>query len=239
MQRRIECFISKSINTVDYAIFMDKLKENPNLVDSFLEHITINVTEFFRNPIVWDDLVNHIIPNILLFKNNNILNIWSAGCSSGEEAYTISILIKEHFPNVKTTITATDLDKKMISIAKKGIYNSSSMQNIPTHLKYKYFKKLEDTKVSKNNYLISDKARENIYFEEKDMLNSDFPENVDLIICRNVVIYFKENTKELLYDKFHKTLNTNGYLFVGNTEHILNYKDIGFSVEKNFFFRKT
>lgn len=239
MQRRIDNFIIKQLNKVDYLKFLEILKDNKDLYEYFLEYLTINVTEFFRNTNSWNYLFENIIPDMINEKNLNSINIWSCGCSTGEEPYTLGILMKEFFPNIKTNILATDIDKKVISIAKQGLYNDSSMKNIPVPLKKKYFKEVTDTNTCKLMYSICDDIKTMITFKNHNLLNDTFPSNIDLIVCRNVIIYFKESTKIDLYKKFYNALSTNGYLFVGNTEHIVNYKDFNFSSINCFFFKKN
>lgn len=235
MQRRIESFIIKHLGILDYDEFIMKLNANIDLYDRFLEHITINVTEFYRNADIWNILSNKILTQLTA---RNIINIWSSGCSSGEEPYTIAMIIKDKFPEAKVNIIATDIDKKVLKQAKRGVYNISSMKSLPIEFRHKYFKKITDTPTQKNMYEISDEIKNMINFRQHNMLQDKFPVNLDLIICRNVVIYFKEKTKDDLYRRFHKSLNMNGFLFVGNTEQILNYRDIGFKPQDIFFFEK-
>lgn len=235
MKRRIEGYITKHINEVNYNVFLNEIKKNNELCKNFLEFITINVTEFFRNYPMWETLRTLIIPKII---KNNELKVWSAGCSTGEEAYTIAMILKEFYPNLKFEILATDIDKRVLEMAQNGIYNINSMKSVPQELKFKYFDKVNDTPDNKNMYKIKEFLKENVSFKHHNMLYDEFPKNLDLIICRNVVIYFKEETKSSLYEKFFLSLNNNSCLFVGNTEQILNHKELGFKINNTFFFEK-
>lgn len=239
MKRRIDNFIEKHLSSIDYYNFLLMLKNDSTLYEKFLEHLTINVTEFFRNLDSWDFLVKNIIPQIIKEKGQNSINIWSCGCSSGEEPYTLAIFMKELFPDTRIDILATDIDKKILSIAKKGFYNSSSLKNVPILYKHKYFKKIDDASTTKNLYSISEDIKSMVTFKNHNLLHDSFPNNIDLIICRNVVIYFKESAKIQLYKNFYNSLSKYGYLFVGNTEYIINYKDFNFSCTNCFFFKKN
>ena len=132
--------------------------------------------------------------------------------------------------NIK--VIATDIDKQVLEQARVGLYNEKSVAGVPADLKSKYF-----TKVG-SSYQISDEIKKRVEFKEHNLLKDPYPTGCHLIVCRNVVIYFTEEAKDEIYKKFHSSLVKGGYLFIGSTEQIMNYKEIGFLRNKSFFFEK-
>ena len=134
--------------------------------------------------------------------------------------------------NIK--IIATDIDKQVLEKAKAGLYNEKSLAGLPKDLKDKYF-----TKIGLSNYQISEDIKKCVDFKQHNLLRDAYPDNVDLIVCRNVLIYFTDEAKDEIYRKFNKSLKSGGYLFVGSTEQIINYKDMNYSSMKSFFYTKN
>jgi chemotaxis protein methyltransferase CheR len=226
MQRRIEQFIVSN-GYRSYLTFKDCLEKEPELLASFMRHLTINVSQFFRDESQWDLLRVKILPTLI--RGSGTLRIWSAGCSAGQEAYSLAITLQEHFPLVNYTILATDIDQAVLDQAKSGIYRDmdlSSCASLTPKTIDKYFSKISD------GYQVKESLKRNIRFEPKNLLVGLFETNFDLIICRNVVIYFTEETKDQLYLSFSQSLRSGGVLFTGSTEQIfhlteLNLKGIG------------
>ena len=202
------------------------LKKDPEELNSLKDFLTINVTEFFRNMETFDALNRDIIPAIIKSKesgSSNTIRVWSAGCSSGQEPYTLTILFLEAFEklrkNNRLVIIATDIDKKSLENAKSGRYESNIMEGIPKHLLIKYFDKIGE------EYQVKPFVQDYINFKYLD-LTSDDGSNVaviatyDLIVCRNVIIYFKEELKKSLFMRFYKKLRKNGYLVIGKGESL-------------------
>lgn len=229
MERRIRSLMkSTNVDNLDqYFLLIDKNKEH---FDKFMDHITINVSEFFRNLAQWNYLQKNIIPQLLT--NTSNLKIWSAGCSTGEEPYSLAIMLTEHFPRTKFVIHATDLDKEVLRKAQLGNYNEKALSNVDKQLVDKYF-------INKDTFFtIKDHLKNNIVFKQNNLLKDTFDTNYDLILCRNVVIYFTEETKFDLYKKFYKSLKPAGIFFTGNTEQIFHSKEIGFQSVAPFFYQK-
>jgi len=232
VRRRTDILLKKyKINS--YAEYLKLLQENKDKWLEFLDKLTINVTEFFRNPEKWEYLKQDIFPELI--KNHKPrLKLWSAGCSTGEEPYTLAIILNELGISSKSTIIASDFDERALQKAKKGIYNEKSLVNLNNEYINKYFKKIEEDK-----YEIKDFIKNNVTFNKMNLLFDDFEKKFDLIICRNVVIYFDNDAKEKLYKKFYDALNPGGVLFVGSTERIFNYKAFGFTSIAPFFYKKN
>lgn len=246
MKRRIETFIQQEIGSVDYNKFIDKLSKDKDLLDRFKERITINVTEFFRNPGVWANIENNVIPKLIKDSNSNKLTIWSAGCSSGEEPYSLAMLLSEKFPKVKWKIIASDLDATVLEKCKSGQYGKSQISTLDGVFKDKYFTQVKDSEVKNPDWFmlnepvfqIDSKLRRNIEFRQHNLLQDQFPKDVDLILCRNVVIYFTEETKAELYINFCKSLRQGGVLVIGSTEQIINHKEKGYEKMADWTFVK-
>lgn len=231
MKRRLDMLL-KNNNVSDYRQYFQLIEEDKDKFQEFLDKITINVSEFFRNPNQFFLLRDRILPE--LYNTNGPLKIWSAACSTGEEPYSIAMLIKETGIKLRDKLLATDIDKKVLQKAIAGEYNSKNTTNIPPSFIKKYFK-IEN---SKETYLIKNEIKEMVKFRHHNLLRDDFDNNYDLIVCRNVVIYFTDETKQQLYKRFHKSLKPGGILFTGNTELIFDSKTIGFNPIATFFYQK-
>ncbi len=230
MKRRITSLLTRN-NFKDFDDYFIGLKNDRNLLEQFINYLTINVSEFYRNPSQWDVLEKDIIPS-LIDKNKRGLKIWSAACSTGEEPYSLVMMLSNFFPLKDIKILATDIDEEAMSKAKLGLYSEKSLSNLPRGFKEKFFTKIE------GSYKISDEVKKCVEFKKMDLLKDRFPTNLDLITCRNVMIYFTEEAKELLYSKFYNSLNDNGILFVGSTEQIIMPEKHKFKAARTFFYGK-
>lgn len=230
MQRRIDQFITNK-GFQSYIVFKDNLNTDPGLLASFLRHLTINVSQFFRDLGQWETLRTRILPNLLAGRSS--LKIWSAGSSGGQEAYTLEIILQESFPLATHSILGTDLDEAMLAQARNGYYKPSDLQGAPPHIVAKYFTRTGDI------YQVKDRLKANVRFQKGNLLTGMFDSNYDLICCRNVVIYFTEETKNSLYLRFSKALRPGGVLFTGSTEQIFNLNELGFKSVAPFFYQKN
>ncbi|NLP34362.1 MAG: protein-glutamate O-methyltransferase CheR [Clostridiales bacterium] len=231
MKRRIDALITKhGINS--YADYVVKLKSDKVIYDEFINYITINVSEFFRNPEQWNLLENEILPNLFKQFGKN-LKIWSAACSTGDEPYSMVMLLSKFMPLDNIEIIATDIDRKVLEKANCGLYHVKSLKNVPDVFMDKYFTKITDT-----SYQISEKIKSCVKFKQHDLLRDPYPSNCDLIICRNVLIYFTDEAKDRIYSSFNSALNKDGILFVGSTEQIIQAAQIGFMNYRSFFYKK-
>lgn len=230
MKRRITSLLTRN-NFKDFDDYLIGLKNNKNLLNEFINYLTINVSEFYRNPNQWKILEEYILPNFIN-KWDNPPKVWSSACSTGEEPYSLVMLLSKFFDLKDINVLATDIDLEAINKAKIGIYNEKSLENLPEEFKIKYFTSL------KNAYKIKDEIKQCVTFKKIDLLKDSFTKNVDLITCRNVMIYFTEDGKELLYKKFYNSLSDEGILFVGSTEQIILPNKYNFKPVKTFFYKK-
>ena len=230
MKRRIDTLITKH-KIEGYDKYVAALKTNKELFDEFVSYITINVSEFYRNPEQWKLIETNVFPELIRKFGKN-LKIWSAACSTGDEPYSLVMALSRHVPLNNIKIYATDLDKQIIAKAKVGIYNEKSIASVPDDFKKKYF-----TKVGPS-YKISDEIKERVEFKEHNLLKDAYPNDYHLIVCRNVLIYFTEEAKEEVFRKFNRSLASGGVLFIGSTEQIVNYKEIGYERKNSFFYER-
>lgn len=230
MKRRIDTLITKN-KIVGYDKYVQGLKTDKALFEEFVNYITINVSEFYRNPDQWKLMDEQVFPE-LIEKFGKNLKIWSAACSTGDEPYSLVMALSRHLPLNNIKIFATDLDKQVISKAKVGLYSEKSIVSVPADLKKKYF-----TQVGPS-YKISDEIKARVEFKEHNLLRDTYPTDCHLIVCRNVLIYFTEEAKEEVFRKYYKSLAKGGVLFIGSTEQIINYKEIGYERKNSFFYQK-
>jgi chemotaxis protein methyltransferase CheR len=231
MIRRLDGYISrfKVDNVAQYCKIIERDKDELEKLEKFL---TINVSQFFRDAAQFKILQENILPEML---NNNLgLNIWSAGCSNGAESYSVAILLDKLSPYRKHRILATDIDKKILNHAiNGGPYKPEEIKNVPKVLMEKYF--INDD----GSFWVIDRIHEKVTFRLHDLTRDPFENNFDLIICRNVVIYFSNEAKKVIRKKFMDAIKENGIFFIGATETMLDTKNTGFKRLSACFYQKT
>ena len=231
MKRRIDTLIGRNGFT-GYVDYTKLISTDAQKLDEFVNYLTINVSEFYRNPALWDTLEQSVLPKLIEQYGSN-LKIWSAACSTGDEPYTIAMILAKKMPLNRIHILATDLDEQVIEKAKIGVYGPNSLKGLPDEYKKQYFEQMGE-----KAYKISDDIKRCVEFKKHNLLKDPYPSGCHLIVCRNVMIYFTEEAKDQIYRKFNDALVKGGCLFVGNTEQIINYKELGFGFEKLFFYNK-
>jgi len=215
-------------NIVDYG---QMLERNQNMLDELRGFLTINVSEFFRDLSPFEQLRTSILPQLL--KNAPRLNIWSAGCSHGEEPYSVTMILESISPYHNHRILATDIDEGALKRAKAGgPYGPDGVRSVSPIFRQRYFTS------SNGDYMVTDRIRRRVEFRQQDMLRDDFEQGFDLIICRNVTIYFTEEAKRELNQKFYNSLKDGGILFIGGTEVMLEVISLGFKRLGASFYRK-
>lgn len=229
MQRRITNLMTRHGATT-YVGFFGLIEGDAKLYKDFIDYLTINVTEFFRTPEKFVELEEKVLPELL--GRSPRLSVWSAGCSTGAEPYSLAMMLLDRAPGARHRILATDLDVEMLARAKQGAYTPGELKNISAARVDKYFAK------AGGNYTVKDEAKSLVEFQRHNLLLDKFESGFDLILCRNVVIYFTEEAKDALYRRFFAALKPGGVFFVGGTEAILNFRDIGFQHYLPFFYRK-
>jgi chemotaxis protein methyltransferase CheR len=202
-------------------LLIKRLKEEPKFFDEFISEITVNVTEMFRDPSFWREVRDHIIPNILL--NHNTITIWHAGCSSGEEVFSMAILLKEMGILHKTKIIATDIDKVILEKAKSGVYSMKNMElNEKNYIRYQGTASLSKYYKEDKGKAIMDKSLlDFVSFREHDLVQGQVFNKFDLVLCRNVMIYFNQTLQNTVLKKLHEGLFKYGYLIIGSKESLI------------------
>lgn len=229
MDRRINS-LKQSWNLETYDDFLAVLKTDSNRYKEFVKKLTINVSEFFRNPERFIELWQQILPELLA--KRPIVRVWSAGCSNGAEPYSIAIIANEMHVADRVQILATDVDHEILEKARQAVYIPNEVRSLPPDLLTKYFTYRNDL------YYLNEEIKRRIRLDFHNLLLDPFETNLDLIICRNVVIYFTEAAKNNLYGKFWDALRPGGYLLVGGTEPLLQYRQMGFENPLTSFYKK-
>ena len=203
----------------DFSGYVDYLlrTKSPDDLDVLINRVTTNHTYFMRENSHFEFFQDVILPDLEKRVLSHNLGIWSAACSSGEEPYTMSIILREYFANKPqkwdTRMLATDISKRVLTIAKAGTYKDESLKEMPELWKKKYFTKSGD------NYTVTKSLKDNVIYKEFNLMDPiRFKMKFDCIFCRNVMIYFDMPTKDALINRFYEALNPGGYLLIGHSE---------------------
>lgn len=221
LKRRIIRFLDM-YKIPSMAVLIDKIKADVAFFKTFLNELTVNVTEMFRDPSLWRDLREKILPN--LFSTQDTIKIWHAGCSSGEEVYSMCILLKENGWLDKAKIWATDIDENIISKAKNAKYNLKNMQEVneKNYIRFEGPKKLSDYYKEENGLAIMDTSLvQNVTYRTHDLVKSGVFNKFDLILCRNVMIYFNQQLQNEVFKMFHESLFNYSYFIIGAKESLI------------------
>jgi chemotaxis protein methyltransferase CheR len=230
MRRRLDGFIARYDNC-GVVPYCRMLEQDNDALDKLRDFLTINVSEFFRDMNHFQTLKTIILPSLL--RHNHSLNIWSAGCANGAEAYSIAIILEKLSPFTDHRILGTDIDEtSLIKAIAGGPYTPTEIRNVPLELAPKYLT------CSERGYHIINRIQQKVEFRKHDLLHDAFEQDFDLIACRNVVIYFSEEAKRRLNQNFHKSLKKDGVLFIGGTETMLDASELGFERVRTCFYRK-
>ena len=199
--------------------YLSFLRTHPEEHDTLIGTITINVTQFFRDSSMYHYLAEQVIPDIIYRKTEQgrrVFRVWSAGCSSGEEPYSVAILIKEllggRVDEFQVSIHGTDIDDGSLSKAKKGVYSMDQLKNVDSKLLDTYFEPFGE------NYRVAREIKDMVRIKKHDLLADRKQTNFDIILNRNVMIYFSREMQERLLMDFYNSLNNGGYLIIGKTE---------------------
>ena len=191
-------------------------------VVELINKLTTNHTYFLREAEHFHFFSSKVLPELVARQSKSKdLRIWSAGCSTGEEPYTLAMIIADHFGSDKgfwdTKLLATDISTKVINAAVSGVYPNEQLSTLPDHWRRGYFKKLDEEKS-----VISDRIKNEVIFRIFNLMNEGFPfkKKFHVIFCRNVMIYFDARTKRELVNRFYEQTESGGYLFIGHSESI-------------------
>jgi chemotaxis protein methyltransferase CheR len=224
IENRIENMIQKT-DILNIRSFLSIIYTNPKGKEArdFVDLLTINETYFYRNKPQLDVFSDHVLPEVLSKKRaegNYYLRIWSAGCSIGCEPYTLSILLQETVPDIdrwKIQILASDISDSVLKNAKKGLYTEREVKEMPPSLIMKYFKK------GKNYYHLNEKIINSVQFFYLNLMSDKSIsqiKGIDILFCRNVLIYFDFTNQQKMVSDFYDSLNEGGYIFLGHSESL-------------------
>jgi len=212
----------------EYYEYLNTSSDSSDELNNLINRITTNKTDFFREKHHFDLLVNEILPSYMDASRNGgerRLRIWSAGCSSGEEPYSLAMTAADFFKDERgwdLKILATDLDTDILMMAANGVYSSQQITPVPIGYLSKYFVR------SSKGYEVSPQIKAMVVFRKLNLMDPTFPmkKPFDIIFCRNVMIYFDDETKKDLIKKYHSHLRDNGYMFIGHSESLMNMKHL-------------
>ena len=218
----------KTIDSV--KTYFAEISKNKEELKGFLDSITTNLTRFFRNQAHFDALEKFVIPeliNKIKKGSGSTLKIWSAGCSTGEEPYTIAMLLEEILPpSWKYEIVASDISLKCLMTAKEGFYAENRIVGIPDKYLAKYFDKVGD------GYKVHSNLQSKIRFDYHNLKNDSGQRGLDIVFCRNVIIYFDEAAQTAVINRFWDAMAAKSFLFIGHSESL-------FGMDTKFEFLKT
>jgi chemotaxis protein methyltransferase CheR len=214
----------RSLGIISFRQYFEHLFKSPagqvelvHMIDS----VTTNKTDFFREPVHFSYLEENILPDIMRADGGKAFMVWSAGCSSGEEPYSLAMVLsdfREHHPGFEYTILAMDISTKVLEKARLGIYDQERVAPVPFVLKKKFV--MRDKDQSRGLVRIAPELRSLVRFLRMNLLDDHcvLAESADVIFCRNVIIYFDRETQEKLLGRLCRSLKTGGYLFLGHSE---------------------
>ena len=210
--------------------YFNHVKRNQDELKVLLDAVTTNLTRFFRNAAHWKTFENYVVPQIVERKKSGgdrTIRLWSAGCSTGEEPYTIAIELLELLPPGFTfEILASDLSLKSLMVAQQGFYADTRMNGVPEHYLTKYFDRKD------GGYQVKEHVKQNIKFDYHNLKNDSGKRNLDVVFCRNVLIYFDEAAQKAAVERFWEAMGPTSYLFIGHSESL-------FGMQTQFKFLKT
>jgi two-component system CheB/CheR fusion protein len=211
-----------AVGAREYPDYVDYLEVHPEEFEALFNTILINVTGFFRDAGAWEFLTEHVIPMILERKpDDSSIRVWSAGCASGEEAYTLAMILAEGMGaqgyKDRVKIYATDIDEEALARARQATYDAREIAGVPQQLLATYFERVS------NSYAFRKDLRRNVIFGRHDLIQHAPISRVDLLVCRNTLMYFNAETQSRILTRFHFALNDSGVLFLGRAETSLTH----------------
>ena len=205
----------------DIEEYYKQITTNEGEMKTLLDTVTTNLTRFFRNAAHFQAFEHYVIPELVNYKKSigqSTIKIWSAGCSTGEEPYSLAIVLND--------ITASDLSLKCLMTAKEGFYSDQKVNGVSEKYLQRYFEK------KPNGYLVREDIKNSVKFDYHNLKADSGQRNLDIVICRNVIIYFDEAAQNNVINKFYQSMNNHSYLFIGHSESL-------FGMDTKFEFLKT
>jgi chemotaxis protein methyltransferase CheR len=232
MERRIRSFVATRGEDVDLVAYATTLKVDKDELNRFLDRVTINVSQLWRNPEQWEVLEEKVLPD-LAESGRNRVRAWSAGSSYGAEAYTLAAIARRAIPRAQVSILGTDIDARMVERARTGVFSTEDARDAPTATLASHFE------LSNGKWHASSELKRLVRFEQGDLLRVDpAAASFDLVLCRNTVIYFNEDVRDALHGRLAASLRAGGRLVVGATERVSDPVKHGLEPESPFVYRK-
>lgn len=232
MERRIRSFVQLQGQDEDLREYAKVLASDREQLERFLDRVTINVSQLWRNPELWETLEQKILPE-LAESGRGRVRCWSAGSSYGAEAFTLAAIATRAVPSANVSITGTDIDERMVEKARSGVFTVADARDAPTATLAAHFTQEGDS------WIASDALKRIVTFEQGDLLRKLVAaDSYDLVLCRNTVIYFNEEVRDALHGRLVESLRPGGYLVVGNTERVADPTGLGLSAAVPFIYRK-
>ncbi len=232
MRRRLNALATRH-GAPNLATFADVMEKDKEAMAAFKNFFTINVSEFLRDAGRWNDLQQKALPRLMQTSGRRGLRIWSAGCSYGAEPYSLAMLLEESAPGQQHSIVATDIDETILAKAQAGRgYQEPDLRQVSAERRARFFTKEAD------GWAVRPALKGRIRFLKQDLLTQVPQQELDLIVCRNVVIYFTEDAKKALYERMYRALRPGGFLFVGGTEIVAGARDLGLEPIWTSFYQK-
>jgi chemotaxis protein methyltransferase CheR len=228
LQRRIAS-VMKNAGASTLEEYSKKIAKDEIVKQQFLDYITINVTDFFRNQDIFEEFESQLNVLSQVFPS---MKVWSAACSTGAEAYSMAMIFDKHKLRMAEKILATDIDETILKRARAGIYKNHEMKNVPIKERATYFDEKDGV------FYLKPLIKNHVQFKRHDLIADTFSKNFHIIVCRNVTIYFKAEVKEDLYQRFSDSLVKGGIFFTGATEAIYNPEMYGLKKISAFMYEK-
>jgi chemotaxis protein methyltransferase CheR len=230
MERRLRSFAERMGSPL-LGDYLTVLQRDPSELDRFLDRVTINVSQLWRNPEQWTALSRHVVPE--LAKEGRI-RVWSAGCSYGAECYTVAAVCLESAGSARVTVKGTDIDTRVLARAERGHFSEEDARDAPAASLKRWFEHTE------TGWNAGAELHRVVSFERGDLLAMPVRTGAyDLVMCRNVVIYFTEDVRDSLHARLASSLRSGGYLVVGSTERITAAGELGLTLAHPFIYRKA
>lgn len=215
----------RALKLSSFDAYLAQLQQDGGELVHFVNALTTNLTSFFREPHHFEFLADELVPELVRRRGDRRLRVWSAGCSTGEEPYSIAMVLKESVPaGWDVRILATDLDSNVVATAERGVYDLDRVRNLGRRRLERWF--LKGKGANTGTVRAKDELRAMIRFRQLNLL-ADWPMRgpLDLIFCRNVVIYFAKETQRRLFDRYANILAADGHLFLGHSESLFKVSD--------------
>jgi len=233
MERRIRSFAQRR-GTESLDAYQAIVRADPDELNGLLDRITINVSQLFRNPEQWERIARTLVPDLMMSGNGRI-RAWSAGCSFGAEAYSLAATVLDVAPNARLEIRASHIHRRILAVAGRGEFTIDDARSAPMDILGRHFEQRPDGWAAKPPLLSA------VRFSHEDLLATQPAANsFDLVLCRNVVIYFTPEARAEVHAMLTRTLRPGGYLVIGSTERVAqNLDELGLELAHPFVYRKV